>query len=456
MIRLSAAQGLAAIVTLAAVVTILATPDLSWRVMAISSAAITAFATRSLPEAVTALCVFLAFLAINAAPQEVIFSGFAASGFWLLVGGLVIGSGITTSGLGDQIARLIFAYTGTSYGRAVVFLSVGGLILGACVPSAIPRVIVMMPITHALAQRMAMQPGSRGHTGLLMTAAMMTLVPTYAFLTANLPTIVEIGIIEILYGVQTTYGAYFIQNAPINVLRFAVLLGLLLAYGRGLTPVDQGNMDTGVVLPWTPGQLRLLVVLAVAVVMWSTDPLHGIAPAWVTLGTALVLLVPRVGVFGPQAMKTDIDLSIAFLIAAVFCISAVITDVGLGQRIAQVVVPALRLSGDASLWNLTAITLFSSALSHLTIAPATPIVLAPLAAAMADATGWSIPAVTMAHNIGISTTVLPYQSPPLLIGITIAAIPIGPLTRLCLVSAAISSLIGIPLMWAWWVVIGFI
>lgn len=84
MIRLSAAQGLAAIVTLAAVVTILATPDLSWRVMAISSAAITAFATRSLPEAVTALCVFLAFLAINAAPQEVIFSGLppAGSGCW--------------------------------------------------------------------------------------------------------------------------------------------------------------------------------------------------------------------------------------------------------------------------------------------------------------------------------------------------------------------------------------
>jgi di/tricarboxylate transporter len=441
--------------TVAALAILLATSDPAWRVMAVSVAGITAFATRSLPEATIALFIFLAFLGLDVAPQEVIFSGFAASGFWLLVGGLVIGSAITSSGLGERIAGRIFALTGPSYPRAVWFLSFAGLALGALVPSAIPRVIVMMPITLALARRMNMAPGSRGHTGLLMTAAMMTLVPTYAFLTANLPTIIELGIIEILYDQRFTYGAYFVQNAPINALRFVVLLVMLLAFGRGLVPAEVDTpADGGARL--TPSQRRLSLVLILAVGLWATDTLHGIAPAWITLVAAMVLLLPGVGVLSAQAMKTEIDLSIAFLIAAVFCISAVITEIGLGQQIAEWIVPALRLSEGEDLWNLTAITGFSSALSHLTIAPATPIVLAPLAEGMSEATGWSIEAIAMGHNLGVSTTALPYQSPPLLIGIAIAGIPVGALTRLCLVSALLTSLVGIPLTWAWWLWLGFI
>lgn len=453
--RFNVAYVFAAGLCVIAVIVVLSTSDTSLRVLAISVAGIALFATRCLPEATTAILIFLAFLGIQATPQEVIFSGFAASPFWLLVGGLVIGAAITSSGLGDRIAGYAFGYTGGSYARAVWFLSCAGLVLGVLVPSAIPRVIVMMPITLALAKAMGMAPGSRGHTGLLMTAAMMTLVPTYAFLTANLPTIVEMGALEILFDQQTTYGAYFLQNAPINVLRFGVLLVMLLAYARG----SHGTMhpsvpDQASVL--TRGQRHLLIVLICTILFWATDAWHGIAPAWIALAAALVLLLPGLGVFPKQAMKTEIDFSIAFLIAAVFCISAVMTDVGLGARIADAVAPALRLGQGNSLWDLAAISGFSSALSHLTIAPATPIILAPLTPSMSAATGWSYNAVAMAHNIGFSTTFIPYQSPPLLIGIALARIPIGALTRLCVVSAVVTSVVGIPLTWLCWVWLGVI
>lgn len=368
----------------------------------------------------------------------------------------MIGAAITSSGLGDQIARRIYVHTGGSYGRAVWFLSLGGLALGAFVPSAIPRVIVIMPITLSLARTMGMIPGSRGHTGLLMSAAMMTLVPTYTFLTANLPTIVEMGAIEILYDQHISYGAYFIQNAPINVVRFGVLLIMLLTFGRGTKSTSEPLTDTGDSPDLTTEQQRLLYVLIFAIGLWASDTWHGIAPAWVALTAAMALFLPGVGIFGPQAMKTEIDFSIAFLIASVFCISAVMTEIGLGAQIAELVVPALRLGQGNSLWDVSVIIGFSSALSHLTIAPATPIVLAPLASSMSEATGWSIKAVAMAHNVGFSTTALPYQSPPLLIGIAMARIPVGALTRLCLISALVTSVLGIPLTWVWWVWLGVI
>jgi di/tricarboxylate transporter len=454
--KLTTVQTFSALVCLVAAIVVVSTSDASLHVLAISVAGITLFATRSLPEATTALIIFLAFLAIGVTPPEVIFSGFAASGFWLLVGGLVIGTAITSSGLGDQIAQRAFVHTGSSYTRAVWVLSLSGLAMGALVPSAIPRVIVMMPITLALAKAMRLNPGSRGHTGLLMTSAMMVLVPTYAFLTANLPTIVEMGAIEILYGEHMTYGAYFVQNAPINIVRFVVLVALLLAFGRGSDGAYNDAHPFVKKQNFTYEQWRLLGVLICAIALWATDVWHGIAPAWVALSAAMVLLVPSLKIFPPQAMKTEIDFSVAFLIAAVFCISAVMNEVGLGGQIVEIVAPALGLGQGNSLWDLAAITGFSSALSHLTIAPAAPIVLAPLAASMSEATGWSITTVAMAHNIGFSTTIFSFQSPPLLIGIALAQIPVGALTRLCVVSAIVTMAVGIPLTWVCWVWLGLI
>ena len=450
--NLTVVPSFASIVCLTAFIVVLSTSNTSLHVLSISAAGITLFATRSLPEATTALLIFLAFLAIDVAPVETIFSGFATGGFWLLVGGLVIGTAITSSGLGDQVARSAFVYTGGSYRRAVWFLSLAGLALGALVPSAIPRVIVMIPITLALAKAMEISPGSRRHTGLLMTAVMMTLVPSYAFLTANLPTIVEMGAIEILYDEHINYGSYLLQNAPINMVRFTVLLFMLFAFQRGEVEFNKSQLASCKAPTWTHKQRLLLLVLMCAIALWATDTWHGIAPAWIALTVATVLLFPGFEFFQEQAMKTEIDFSVAFLIAAVFGISAVMTEIGLGEQIAGFAAPTLGLGKSGSgLWDLTAIAGFSSALSHLTIAPATPIVLAPLAASMSEATGWPIASVAMAHNIGYSTTFLPYQSPPLLIGIALAQIPIGALTRLCLVSAIVTSVIGIPLTWLLWV-----
>jgi di/tricarboxylate transporter len=152
--------------------------DLKIRVAAISALALSIFATRLLPEVVTSLACFLAFIAIGAASNEVIFSGFASSSFWLLFAGLVIGSAITVTGLGQQVAVRIFQHTGNSYSNAALLLALSGLGLGVLVPSTLPRIIVLMPISLALAQTMGYAVGSRGHVGLTITAAISTLLPT--------------------------------------------------------------------------------------------------------------------------------------------------------------------------------------------------------------------------------------------------------------------------------------
>lgn len=454
MIRaISLGQAIAALLVAGAFATVAFVDDPMAHVLALSLVGLALFATRVLPEVVTALGVFLIFMALGLATPEVAFSGFATSGFWLLIGGLVIGAAIGVTGLGDQVAQRIFAQTGPSYVRAVWVLSLAGLGLGLLVPSAIPRVIVMMPITLALARTMGYAPGTRAHAGLAITAASMTLLPTFAFLPANLPTIVELGAIEALYGVQFTFGDFFVQQAPINLLRFVVILGLVLPLGRGAVATAATVTEP---TPLSTAQRRLLILLLAAIGLWATDVWHHIPPAWVSLTAGMILLWPGFGVLPATAMKTDIDFSMAFFIAAVFCISAVVTQSGLGARMSDIFVPMLQLGQGNGLRDLYALTSFSAAISHLTTSPAAGVVLAPLAQSMAEATGWSIATITMIHNIGYSTTALPFQSPPLLIAIALAQIPVGLLTRICLWTTGIVTALGVPITHLWWGWLGLI
>jgi len=64
--------------------------------------------------------------------------------------------------------------------------------------------------------------------------------------------------------------------------------------------------------------------------------------------------------------------------------------------------------------------------------------------------------VSMAQIIGISTPLLPFQAPPLIVAMALAPIPAAALTRVCVALAVGVGLFGLPLTWLWWQVIGLL
>lgn len=421
------------------------------RISAVSLLSIALFATRLLPEIVTAIGCFLAFIALAVVPNDVIFSGFSSGGFWLMFSGLIIGTAISTTGLGMQIALRIFQRTGDSYVKAALLLILSGMGLGLLIPSTLPRIIIMMPIAVSLSKTMGYATDSRGHIGLALSAAVATLLPTYAVLTANLPTIIQIGAVETLYGIRPSYAQYFMEQWPINAVRALTLIVLMVPFAN--SRADQAS-ELEKPSPFTPVQIRLLLLLAFAIALWATDGLHGISPAWIALTLAGVLLVPAFNILEPSAMKTKIDMSPLFFLAAVFAISAVAQHSGLAQTVADSIIPYLHLGQGGGLRDLYAITGMSALLSHLTTAPAAPAILAPLASTTANFTGWSIEAVSMSQIIGIATPLLPYQAPPLIIAMVMAQIPAAALTRVCCILAFSGAAIGLPVTYIWWAYLG--
>lgn len=424
-----------------------------WAAAGLGLAGLTLFATRAVPEVVTAFAIFLAALALGTAPRETIFSGFMASGFWLIVSGIILGTAITSTGLAARISGRLFALAGPSYARATLVIATTALLLGVLVPSTMPRVIVMIPVAASFAQRLGLDPKEQGAIGLVATAVTATLLPTYTILTANLPTIVQLGAMEQSHGIASTYSEYLIQQWPVNALRFLLIVALMMRFTKETVHGAEDDRGTA---PHRPEQRRLLFVLGIAILGWITDFLHGIEPAWIAMAAAAIVIWPRFGMLDGNAMRERIDFSPPIFFAALVTVVAVARQAGLDQVLADALIARLPLSPAGDLVSVYAIYGFSVAISHLTTAPAAPAVLVPFAASLSEATGLSLKAISMVQMIGISTPVLAYQAPPLIVAMSISGVRNAVFVRLCAWLALAVCLIGLPATYLWWQVIGFV
>jgi len=72
------------------------------------------------------------------------------------------------------------------------------------------------------------------------------------------------------------------------------------------------------------------------------------------------------------------------------------------------------------------------------------------------ATGISLGAVLMTEILGFSTTLMPYQGPPLVVLLSMCSAKVFDLVRLNLSVAAVMLILGFPLSFLWWRAIGLL
>ena len=106
------------------------------------------------PEFVTSLAFFALASLIAVAPPEVIFAGWASTAMWLTVGGLIVGIAVNRTGLGARLASRLTGLFGETYKAQVAAMVLVGVALSFFMPSTMGRVILLVPIALALADRL--------------------------------------------------------------------------------------------------------------------------------------------------------------------------------------------------------------------------------------------------------------------------------------------------------------
>ncbi|MFC6046871.1 SLC13 family permease, partial [Methylobacterium hispanicum] len=120
------------------------------------------WATALIPEIVTVLVFFALAMLLKLGAPATVFSGFAASAFWLVLAGMVVGQAMTRTGLGARLAQGLSGRLGGSYPRFIGGLVAFSVALAFVMPSNLGRIALMIPVTLALCDRFGLGPGRPG------------------------------------------------------------------------------------------------------------------------------------------------------------------------------------------------------------------------------------------------------------------------------------------------------
>jgi di/tricarboxylate transporter len=382
-----------------------------------------------LPEYLTALIFFALAMVFGVAPAATVFVGFASSAFWLVLSGFVLGIAIRETGLAERAARALTARLSGSYPKLVAGVVLLTYALAFVMPSNMGRIAVLMPIVLAVADRAGLAEGSRGRIGLALAVGFGTFMLSVSILPANVPNLVLAGSIEATYGIRLTYLPYFLLQAPVlGVLKGVALVGCLclLFYDR-----PRRAALTDMAGPLTADERRLALLLAATLLLWLSDSLHGISPAWIGLAAACVCLLPRIGFVSHEEFATQVNFRTCIYIAAILGMAAMVTRSGLGELVG-----------------------ISTLLNFVVTSNGVPALFTPLAGTLAAASGMKLMTVLMIQVIGFSTTILPYQAAPIVVALQLGGVPAGPAIRLSLLLAAITFAVLAPLDFLWFRALG--
>ena len=402
-------------------------------------------------EHVTALVFFLLAMVFAIAPAELVFSGFTSATMWLVLGGLFIAHAVTVTGLGGRFAALFFDRYAGSYRPLLAAVAVAATLLPFLMPATIARMLLLLPIVMAAAERAGFARESSGYYGLVLTAIFFTYNSGTSVLPANAPNMVFAGAAEAVHHRHIIYAEYLWVMFPVIALVKGVIAVPLI---WSLYPAQISTRTAATARePMTAAQLRLAIVLAVALVLWTTDFAHGIRPGWVALGAAVVCLLPRIGVL-PQSAFSEVKLGPFFYTAATIGLGAVAVESGLGALLARIADATINLQSGHDFANFIALTLLATVVSVMTTNPAEPALLTPIADHFAMAAGWPLNAALMTIAIGFTTVLLPYQVPPMVVGMQYAGVGMRAALRVVLPLAAVGFLL-LPIDYLWWRLIGY-
>lgn len=421
---------------------------------ALTVATIALWATARLPEYLTALLFFAVAMILQVAPADVIFSGFSSAAFWLVLSGFVLGVAIRKVGLADRIAGFLGTRISVSWPRMVGGVVVLTYALAFVMPSSMGRITLLMPIVMALADRTGLAEGSRGRMGLALAVGFGTFQLSASILPANVPNLVMFGAAETSYGTHLAYLPYLLLQAPVlGILKGVVLTGCVCILFPAVPATDLSIEPPSC---FDPAERRLIILLATTLALWMTDAWHGVPPAWIGLAAACFCLFPRVGFLTADEFTTGVNIRTCIYIAGILGLAALVARSNLGDVIGHALLKVLPLGQGYPALNFASMVGLATSLNFVVTANGVPALFTPLARELADGSGLSLLTVLMSQVVGYATPLLPYQASPIVVALGMGKVPARAAVMLCLVTAAATYVLLVPLDYLWFRALGYL
>ncbi len=373
--------------------------------------------TEALPMAAVALMVAVGAVLLGLATPKIAFGTFGTPLLYLFVGSFFIAEAMRVRGLGERVGRAMAA---RARGRMSMLVLIGMTAFTlSMIMSNAAATAILLPIALAVAPR----PGAKDPFGaaLVLAVAWGASVGGIGTPVGTPPNLIGIAELE-QRGRDVGFFGWMAVGIPMGLL---MMLGLfaVLAWRFGVRPGQAlERTSERVTTPWAPGEVSVVIALAIALVGWLVPTALGLAAPdsaaaqWadshmteevvaLIAGCSLFVLPGQMpgGQYRPAlvwAEATRIEWGVILLFGAGILLGELSRTTGLAADWGRTFVG---WTGASSTWEITAlVTGIAIVLSEATSNTATATLMAPLAGGLAEAAGAApVPAV-LGATIGAS------------------------------------------------------
>lgn len=392
--------------------------------------------TSLVPEWVSAIILFVGCSLGKLVPPKIYLSGFLSSSVWLVFSGLILGVMIKETKLDEYMANFIVPLFNKSYKKILLGTMIISVILIFLMPSAMGRIMIMVPILIGIVKKMNFSLESKEGEGIILIGILSTYLPAFAVLPANVPNNVLVGSMQNLYNINFTYLKYFKDFFPVLGVGKLVLIYVLFSFIYRKCEInykeklkrDKMNLE----------QKKSVIILVITMILWMTEDLHKVPTGWIGMLSALVVILS--GIIKNKPLR-KIGFEPVFYVAGVISLGDIAKNTGIAREIAEFFLKNFPLEK----MNSYEIAIFwigiTTLIGVIITLPGAPAVLTPLAENISKATPFSIEMLCKIQVIGFSNMIFPYQGPPVVVAMQETGVSKKTLTKITIFIFLISSFI---------------
>ncbi len=407
-------------------------PLAAWRVLAVGALMIILWVTEAIPVGITGLIPLAAFPLMGLASIEATAAPFADGIVFLFLGGLILGLAVEKWGLHRRLAGRVLRLAGRKPANLVLAFMIATAAVGLLGISNTANAAMMLPIALAIATAVVHEPVQMfGATyaqrnfvrALLLGVAYAASVAGMGTLIGTPPNLLLAGFMERNHGYQIGFLQWMSVGVPLVI---ALLLAIWLLLTRVLFPISNGPLNglSSTIpafddpRPISAPEIRVGAVFILAAAAWCSRPLlaplvPGINNASIAVSAILALFVVpsgRGGALMDWQTVSRLPWNILLLFGGGLSLGAAIAESGLPEWVEGQFASS---AGEPGLAIIASMIVATILLSELASNTATAAAILPVAGSVAG--GLDLAPLDIALPVALAAScgfMLPIATPP--------------------------------------------
>lgn len=314
-------------------------PESGQRTLALSLMTVLFWASKvAHPGYISALFLSL-LLVFNIAAPEAVFSLWSSSLIYIIIGAYLIASAVKSSGLGERIAYNFILKFVDSYRSIIFSIFFLTLILSLIIPHPWPRSFLIMSVMAVVIDSASLSKNDGAKIGFAVFA--FSVPVSMIFMTGDS----TINILAVEMSGETLSWLGWLYQMGVPALLASILT--LLLFLKIFKPEKEVNINKKEISKklkelgsFSSKEIRMIFWITTAIILWTTDSIHGIDLGWITLIIAALMGMPLVGNVLEAKDWANVPIGILFFLTAAVAIGRIGGSTGMNSWIASVLLPA--------------------------------------------------------------------------------------------------------------------